>query len=111
MHKAILDAWLAASAWFVGRYVVMPNHLHLFCAPNGIEAPSLERLMRYWKSLATRALANTAVKSGNAIIGSPAAFRESYEEKWEYVRNIRCGTVTSLSRGLALPGVLNELRW
>ena len=29
----IVDAWRQAESWSVGRYVVMPDHLHLFCAP------------------------------------------------------------------------------
>lgn len=49
IHAAILNAWSTASTWLVGRYVVMPNHVHFFCAPNSIDAPSLERWMRYWK--------------------------------------------------------------
>jgi putative transposase len=34
----------------------MPDHIHLFCAPNGLEAPSLERWMRFWKSFVTRSM-------------------------------------------------------
>jgi len=29
----IVDAWQKASLWLVGRYVIMPDHIHLFCAP------------------------------------------------------------------------------
>src|SRR5207248_3338486 len=29
----IIDAWQQARSWSVGRYVVMPDHVHLFCAP------------------------------------------------------------------------------
>jgi hypothetical protein len=32
--KLIVDAWSVASFWLVGRYVILPDHLHLFCAPN-----------------------------------------------------------------------------
>ena len=42
-HEAIVTAWCAASTWLVGRYVIMPDHIHLFCAPNALDAPSLER--------------------------------------------------------------------
>src|SRR5256885_6005252 len=30
---AILNAWKTADHWLVGRYVIMPDHIHLFCAP------------------------------------------------------------------------------
>jgi hypothetical protein len=32
--KLIIVAWQAANFWRVGSYVIMPNHIHLFCAPN-----------------------------------------------------------------------------
>jgi putative transposase len=112
-HRAILDAWSTASAWLVGRYVVIPNHLHLFCAPNGIDAPSLERWMRYWKSLATRPLG----KRGGEVWQRHHWDRqlrsgESYDEKWEYVHNIpvRHGYVTD-ANDWPYQGVLNDLRW
>jgi putative transposase len=112
-HQAIVSAWLAASSWLVGRYVVMPNHLHLFCAPNGIDAPSLERWMRYWKSLATRALGK---RSGEVWQrhhwDRQLRSGESYDDKWEYVRNnpVRHGYVTDAAEW-PYQGELNELRW
>ena len=30
-HNLILDAWTQAPEWTVGRYVIMPDHVHLFC--------------------------------------------------------------------------------
>ena len=36
-HEAIVTAWCAASTWLVGRYVIMPDHIHLFCARNGLD--------------------------------------------------------------------------
>jgi putative transposase len=56
VHEAIIGAWLKASNWLVGRYVVMPDHVHFFCAPNGVDVPSLERWMQYWKSIVTKAI-------------------------------------------------------
>jgi putative transposase len=38
-HAALLEAWREADAWWVGRYVLMPEHLHLFCAPVNLEMP------------------------------------------------------------------------
>jgi putative transposase len=112
-HTAIVEAWSSASTWLVGRYVIMPNHLHLFCAPSAIDAPSLERWMRYWKSLATCALRKRSgelwqrhhwdrqLRSG-----------DSYDEKWEYVCNnpVRHGYVTNAS-DWPYQGEVNELRW
>jgi len=43
----IVDAWRRAEAWSVGRYVVMPDHLHLFCAPAVFPTEPLMQWVRY----------------------------------------------------------------
>jgi REP element-mobilizing transposase RayT len=112
-HDAIVRAWFSASAWLVGRYVIMPDHIHLFCAPNSMEAPSLERWMRFWKSLATRSLGERSgaiwqrhhwdrqLRSG-----------EAYDDKWEYVRSnpVRHGLVADPD-DWPYQGELNILQW
>ena len=32
-HACLRDVWREAGKWPVGRYVLMPDHAHLFCAP------------------------------------------------------------------------------
>jgi putative transposase len=34
--RRLIAAWQAANFWRVGRYMIMPDHVHLFCAPNNI---------------------------------------------------------------------------
>jgi putative transposase len=34
IHNLIIDAWINAPEWTVGRYVIMPDHIHLFAAEN-----------------------------------------------------------------------------
>jgi putative transposase len=112
-HDAILAAWAEASAWLVGRYVIMPDHIHLFCAPNALEVPPLERWMRFWKSLATR---NLKAKAGSVWQrhhwDRQLRSGESYDDKWEYVRSnpVRHGYVTNAD-DWPYQGVINELRW
>ncbi len=112
-HQAILAAWTTAPTWLVGRYVILPDHLHLFCAPNGIDAPSLERWMRFWKSLTTR---NMKEKAGTVWQrhhwDRQLRSGESYDDKWEYVRNnpVRHGYVAD-ANDWPYQGELNELRW
>jgi putative transposase len=43
----IIKAWQAANFWRVGRYVIMPNHIHLFCAPNTFPPQPLKSWMSY----------------------------------------------------------------
>ena len=54
VHALLLSAWHAADTWRVGRYVLMPDHIHLFCAPAGDDYPPLTRWVQYWKSVASR---------------------------------------------------------
>lgn len=113
MHQAIVAAWAKASTWLVGRYVVLPDHVHFFCAPNGIDAPSLERWMRFWKSRVTA----TIGKPGGEVWPRDHWDRQlrrgqSYDEKRQYVRNnpVRHGYVTDPD-DWPYQGELHELRW
>ena len=110
-HELITDAWNSARAWLVGRYVILPDHIHLFVAPGEIDLP-LENWVVYWKTLFTRAhkvpehcwqpeFWDTRLRSG-----------ESYEDKWEYVRNnpVRHGLVGAAG-DWPFQGELNALEW
>jgi putative transposase len=113
VHQAILAAWLEASTWLVGRYVLLPDHIHFFCAPNGVDAPSLERWMRFWKSRATARIGKRGAQVWQPDHWDRQLRRgESYDEKWEYVRNnpVRHGYVKNVD-DWPYQGVLNELRW
>ena len=94
-HSLIVSSWKDAGTWLVGRYVIMPDHIHLFCAPGGGNCPSLAQWVKYWKTLVSRLWAwpeeqpiwqksfwDTQLRGG-----------ESYAGKWEYVRNnpVRAG--------------------
>ena len=50
IHDALRAAWQAADHWLVGRYVIMPDHVHLFCSPNLQPAPPLANWVRHWKT-------------------------------------------------------------
>jgi len=112
-HCAIVAAWHKAQMWLVGRYVVMPDHIRFFCAPNGLNAPSLERWMRYWKSIVTRKMRKEA-----GTVWEPHHWDrqlrsgESYSEKWDYVRHnpVRHGYVDRAD-DWPYQGELNVLQW
>jgi putative transposase len=75
VHELLRASWQKARLWLVGRYVIMPDHLHLFCAPttnyggtssvssqtslsevanlgrhSGRPSSSLEKWVAFWKS-------------------------------------------------------------
>ena len=49
-----LRAFSEADHWMVGRYVIMPDHIHFFCAPRLGMAKDFHRWIKYWKSCVTR---------------------------------------------------------
>jgi putative transposase len=113
VHEAIVGAWGKATRWLVGRYVVLPDHIHFFCAPNGVDIPSLEDWMRYWKSIVTK---NSGAKSGDVWQrhhwDRQLRSVESYDAKWEYVRRnpVRHGYCDNPEEW-PYQGELNVLPW
>ncbi len=53
IHNRLVKIWNESDAWLVGRYVLMPDHIHLFVSPNNQEV-HLEGWVRYWKSIFTQ---------------------------------------------------------
>jgi putative transposase len=96
--KVLTDEWRAAHdrhGWAVGRYVIMPDHVHFFCRPE-LDAKTLSEFVRNWKSYTSRRIHALCLPRS-----APAATTlwqreffdhvlrssESYSEKWNYVRD------------------------
>jgi putative transposase len=88
-HLCLRAAWKQAANWSVGRYVLMPDHLHLFCAPATLPYSSLTGWIRYWKSTASRTWPRPKERPIWQTDAWDRQLRhgDSYHEKWEYVRN------------------------
>jgi putative transposase len=83
-----------ATAWLVSDYVLMPDHLHLFCAPRDLKF-TVERWMAFWKDRFVR----TGLNCGGFQAGGfhhRLREEESYAQKWQYVREnpVRMGLVS-----------------
>ena len=55
VHLVLRNTWMEAHAWLVGYYLLMPDHLHLFCAPHD-PSFTLEAWITYWKRRFKRSL-------------------------------------------------------
>ncbi len=110
-HQLIQEAWFKADHWLVGRYVILPDHLHLFAAPTDKDTP-LENWVRFWKSLFRRSYPDPSFRWQSGYWDRTLRRGESYDEKWEYVRNnpVRHGLVRNAS-DWAYQGELNRLPW
>jgi REP element-mobilizing transposase RayT len=112
VHAALRESWQAADRWIVGRYVVMPDHIHLFCAPTP-NAGSLSRWMGYWRGMTTRALGEPSGQLWQRDYWDRQLRRaDSYAEKWEYVRhNPVRAQLAQLAEDWPFQGELNRLEW
>jgi len=82
----------------VGRYVIMPDHLHLFvCGPDDLE-------LGRWVGMLKQCLEKQVVLGGSArhfwqrrFFDHVLRSDESYNQKWNYVRAnpVRAGLVTN----------------
>ncbi len=75
--------------WYVGDFLFMPDHVHLFARP-AVEAKSLARWVETWKSIGARTLA-TALKIRPPLWQADYFDRflrstDNYSEKWDYVQ-------------------------
>jgi len=113
-HEVLRLAWQTKPSWLIGRYVVMPDHVHLFCAPAEFPSRPLLKWVSFWKSAAARNWPHrdqlplwqrhswdTQLRRG-----------ENYDEKWEYVLQnpVRAGLVAR-PEDWRYQGELNILRW
>ena len=110
-HALFKEMWLDADSWIVGRYVVMPNHVHLFAAPGERVLP-LENWVSYWKSLFTKRHGAPGHRWQSRCWDRRLRSDESYAEKWAYVRGnpVRHGLVVT-EDDWPFQGELNELQW
>jgi putative transposase len=112
--RAIVNAWSEARSWLVGRYVIMPDHIHLFCAPATLPTEHLKQWVGYWKSEASR----NWPRPGQHPVwqrdfwDTQLRREESYQAKGDYVSEnpVRAGLVKHADEW-AFQGVLNILRW
>ncbi len=105
-HRLLHETWSEANAWLVGDYLLMPDHLHCFCAPRDLQF-TIETWISYWKrefALKRKRLAGTLLPptaQGGASVPAirPSEWKfqsrgwhhrlrdaENYSEKWLYVQ-------------------------
>jgi REP element-mobilizing transposase RayT len=112
LHQLLRQVWTEASAWRTGRYILLPDHLHLFASPGEPEGISLENWIKYWESQFRKKHKQPQFKFQTDHWDTRLRSNESYEEKWEYVRNnaVRHGLVQR-AEDWPFHGEIFELRW
>jgi putative transposase len=91
------ETWAEATAWLVSDYLLMPDHLHCFCAPQHLEV-TLEAWITYWKRLFRRKHGNPDWRFQSRGWHHRLRSDESQHEKWLYVQEnpVRRGWVARM---------------
>jgi putative transposase len=85
IHQMLKATWRAADAWLVGHYMLMPDHVHLFCAPRDLNF-NVERWLKYWQSQFSKAHNNPDWRFQSNAFHHRLRDDENYFEKWNYVQ-------------------------
>ena len=102
-EKILREIWQRSAdhdGWWVGHYILMPDHVHFFARPE-LGARRMAGWVEMWKSVTSRRIAGAL--SVKPPIWQPEYFdrylrsSENYSEKWHYVEQnaVRAGLVES----------------
>ena len=117
-HAIAVEVWRNCESlyeWFVGRYMVMPDHVHYFVS-GGPACRGLSLNVGKWKEwtakYTTRRHGEKMPLWQDEFFDHLLRSGESYSQKWEYVRNnpVRAGLVRTVEEW-PYQGELNELRF
>ena len=111
VHQLLRDVWQEADAWWLGRYVIMPDHIHFFAAATE-SAISYDNWVKYWKSQFTKRHKAPEHRWLTDHWDVRVRNETAYEEKWDYVLQnpVRAGLVTKPD-DWPWQGVIHELPW
>ena len=111
VQRALHQIWEhTATAWLVSDYVLMPDHLHLFCAPHDLKF-TIEKWIAFWKDRFAKTHPDTGIFQRNGVHHRLRS-GESYAEKWQYVREnpVRAGLAPTPEEWPFF-GRVHEIRW
>jgi putative transposase len=114
IHDLLITAWTHADHWSVGRYVIMPDHIHLFSSPGPSQAVPLTQWVQFWKSAVSRQWPRRKEQPiwQKSYWDTQLRTGISYAEKWDYVRHnpVRAGLCQS-PHDWPFQGEMHTLFW
>jgi len=110
-HRLLHQIWSEATAWLVGDYLLMPDHLHLFWAARELDF-TIEKWIRYWKREFNLKHKRSDWKFQSRGWHHRLRDEESYSEKWLYVQEnpVRKGLVRKMEEW-PFKGKVYDLVW
>jgi len=116
--RILVGAWrdaLSIHGWMVGRYVVLPDHVHFFATPATECAKQLSGFVGAWKQWTSRQIHESGLEK---FAWQPEFFDhlmrgdDSYAQKWEYVRcNPVRAELVERADDWAYQGEIHSLSW
>ena len=96
VHDTLRKLWVDSSHWTLGRYVIMPDHVHLFVVRSAKGTASLKRWTSWWKREASIRLSLGDGRWQEDFWDTRMRSEEHYASRWMYVKNnpVRKGLVT-----------------
>jgi REP element-mobilizing transposase RayT len=115
-HDILRAVWAESAhrqGWWVGQYIIMPDHVHFFARPE-TDADQMAKWLQMWKGVTSRQIAKTL--GIRPPIWQADYFdrylrsADSYSEKWDYVElnAVRAGLVQRVA-DWAYRGVIHDL--
>jgi REP element-mobilizing transposase RayT len=116
-HAILKTIWTRSrdDGWWVGHYILMPDHVHFFARPQ-IDAQPMPKWMQTWKGVSSRRIAK-------GLNLSPPIWQadyfdrylrssDSYSEKWDYLEQnpVRAG-LSATSEDWPYRGTIHDLIW
>ena len=86
VQNSLAEIWAKeATAWLVGYYLLMPDHLHFFCAPHDLHF-DIDKWVEFWKRQFSRRHLEQPWAWQRKSFHHRMRDRIEYEEKLAYVR-------------------------
>jgi putative transposase len=111
VHQLLREVWQEAGAWLLGRYMIVPDHIHFFVAATASPIP-YEHWAKYWKSQFTKRHKVPEHRWLPDHWDTRVRSELVYEQKWEYVslNPVRAGLVAK-QEDWPWQGIIHELLW
>ncbi len=112
VQRSLAGIWREdAIAWLTGFYLLMPDHMHLFCAPRDLHF-GIDQWIMYWKRQFSRRHTDTPWAFQRRGFHYRLRDAQEYHEKWVYVREnpVRHGLAKTPDEW-PFQGTIHELRW
>jgi len=111
VHQFLRETWHQATAWLVGDYLLMPDHLHAFCAPRDLSC-AIEHWITFWKRDFRRRHGREDWRFQSRGWHHRLREDEDYSAKWRYVQEnaIRKGLAKQIEEW-PFKGTIHQLTW